>query len=195
MMPGQQPIDWDAVGYPELADAIRKDAGGAVARGDQADAAEAFAVSELRSIAAEPNAVIIAEATQELSARIARIEDRHREFRSHGAMLHVGRTGPVEPDPRKPSGVGVLFADDPRFVCDLSPDYPLRGVLHAWPVDRETRAAVRLARRVPLHPARERLCVRMACTVRSCLAGLHLLRALDLRMALGHRFEPGSAER
>ena len=64
MMPGQQPIDWDAVGYPELADAIRKDAGGAVARGDQADAAEAFAVSELRSIAAEPNAVIIAEATQ-----------------------------------------------------------------------------------------------------------------------------------
>ena len=93
MMPGQQPIDWDAEGYPELADAIRKDASGAVARGDQAD------------------------------------------------------------------------------------------------------AAVRLARRVPLHPARERLCVRMACTVRSCLAGLHLLRALDLRMALGHRFEPGSAER
>lgn len=119
--------------HPELAVAIAMDAGGAVARGDQTDAGTAFVLSQIRQLVAnDPRMQVVAPGTMELSARCRAIIKRHRS----AAPLHVGRSGPVEPTTAHGLSVGVLFADDPRFVCELSPNYPLEGVLQARPVDR-----------------------------------------------------------
>lgn len=130
-------IDWAAEGYPELADAMRKDTARSKAFGNRRTDYIHYAAEQVAAEVVKPCRVLIGVGTPWAAERRADAVAHHVTYRKDGNALHVGPGGhPYEP-PRAEVHVGVITPTMPRMVFELSRDYPLAEILTSIPVDSD----------------------------------------------------------